>query len=523
MSFPTRISNFHWLGLLVILAVAASVRFVNLSRNSLWMDEFLSMECSSGWARTDLALAGQSTVAPDLISLHNARPWQTIWTSIGSDENHPPIYFILLRFWRVVFGDSPAAIRSLSVIAALAAIALLFAVGVNLHSPGAGLWACLLMALASPQVQQSQDARAYMLVTTACLAAVLALIRIDRLGPTPLRCAALFLAALIAPLMHYMAFASLAAMMIYAIFLMRGSSRKWTVISLLACLGTFAALWAPQVVQQHYRMLDDTQWLVDPPGAHAWLVLQHFCSLPARLFLDLDVVDSRVALFSVAAFALPILLCIRYRQVYLCWIWLMVPVLVALLIDICTGRSSLSMVRYTLAAGPGLYLILGMLAVTSPRMGWLPAAIIAISCAISLPSSYESRFPDYREVSRFIASSGSPTDPVIVANARPVAYLNESLLSISYYLEKQHHPIYLVSRAITPVMKNKLRGTRHFSIIADGSEALNLPIVPGLKLDRADLLVGMGLAGTEDPADHPIHYSPARHIADPSLRLALGL
>jgi uncharacterized membrane protein len=517
------ISWLHVALLSFILLLAAGVRCCNLAAKGLWTDEYLSLECSSGWARSDRELSGRAVVAPDLITLHHAKPWFSIWSSIGNDENHPPLYFMLLRVWRELFGDTPAALRSLSVVASLIAIVLLFALGVEIHSPRAGLWACLLMAVAAPQIEQAQDARAYILVTTACLAAALALVRIDRLGPTWPRCICLFLAALIAPLMHYMAFATLAAMLVYSVVVMRGSARKWAIISLSTCVATFALLWGPHMLQQHYRMIDDTTWLVYGENSHITSVLGDLCSMPVRLFLDLDLLDSPFACLGCVALLLPLVYCRRNRETLLCWIWLVVPVVIGLVIDLSTHRRSLSMIRYTLAAAPGIYLMLGLLAAHMRRVGWIPTAFIAGCCAICIPSDYLSSLPDYREVSRFIARSSKPSDPVVFVASRPDSYSSEGLLSVMYYLAGQNHPLYVLDRAPNAALMQELQKSNHICVISDGATALDRPIVPGLAIDRSEFLAGIAVVGTEDPAAQGARLRLAKFTTDPVLKLALGM
>jgi mannosyltransferase len=489
----------HFLGLLGVLFLAMGIRCYHLGSNSLWTDEYLSLECSSGWARTDMRLAGTASPVPDLINLSNARRWTTIWSSIANDENHPPLYFVMLRGWRAVFGDSPVAIRSLSVAAAGIAIVLLFSIGVLMHSPGAALWACLLMAVASPQIQQSQDARAYMPMTAACLAAALALLCIDRFGVSRRRCAALFLATLVAPMLHYMAFATVGALVVYAVLLMRGLPRRSVLLSISAGLAVYAILWSPAVVSQHYRMMDGTTWLIATPTQNAPSTLQNLCSLPARLFLDLDNVKVPLACLSVTVFFLPLALFRKERYVALWWIWLMVPALTALLIDLLTRRQSLSMIKYTLVAAPAVYLILGIFATRLAHFGWIPAALIAAGCIACVPSAYQTEQPDWRELSKCILQNSRPGDPVIFVNDDPHAYASNCELSVSYYLKDKNRPLYILDRQPTGAILKQLQKARHLCVVGSSDGSLNWANIPGMKLDHAEMLVGMAIVGTEDP------------------------
>jgi uncharacterized membrane protein len=503
----------HLLCLGVILLVAAGLRIYHLDRNSLWGDEFLSLECSSGWARTDADLAGQSTVAPDLVTLHNARPWTNIWSSMALDGNHPPLYFILLRGWREIFGDSVLSIRSLSVMASIVAIVLLFLVVVTIHSPKAALWACALMALATPQIQQAQDARSYTLMIAACLAAALALVRIERFGPTSLRCAGLCAAALLASLLHYMALATLGAMLLYSLIAMRGANRRGAILSLGGALVLYVALWGPAFLMQHYRMVDATQWMVQHQPDHIRTTLQDFLTLPARTFLDLDLdLDQAPGLcLAGVVFLLPLLVMRRQRAVLLWWIWLVVPVAVVLTIDLATSRRSLGLAKYTIVAAPAVFIMLGLLAAQLKHLGWIPAALVAGCCAICLPTTYgPSTLPDWREISTYIAQRSSPNDPVIFVDSHPDKYCADSLLSVTYYMANCKRPLYVLDRRPTGAVLARLMKSNHACIIADDFRALNAPIVPGLTLDQNDFLPGVALVGTIAPPKATFAVSDAR-------------
>src|SRR5947207_2132702 len=103
----------YWLAL--ILIVAAAVRVYGIGDACYWKDEFNSLEVSTGRGLLDMALAVNVELddPPALTTLENAPPWWRIWTSLDRD-NHPPIYFILLRFWRIGAGDGEANVRLMS-------------------------------------------------------------------------------------------------------------------------------------------------------------------------------------------------------------------------------------------------------------------------------------------------------------------------------------------------------------------------------------------------------------------------
>ncbi len=136
----------------MILLLAAALRVHELTRHALWSDEIYTMQSSAGFGLESKRLAGAGLLEPppDLLSLTPQRPWWTLATSLARDDNHPPLYFLLVRAWREVFGDSDAALRGLSVLCSVAAIAFLFDATRHLHDVTTALWAALLMALAMP-------------------------------------------------------------------------------------------------------------------------------------------------------------------------------------------------------------------------------------------------------------------------------------------------------------------------------------------------------------------------------------
>ena len=137
-----------WPWLSVILAVGLVFRVVHLGRKSLWLDEAVS------WRFTHLSQ-------------------RELWTQVL--DTYPPLYYSLLRLWRV-FGDSEAALRSLSVVFGELAIVLTYLLGRQIVNERTGLFAAALVATSTLQLQYSQEARAYELLTAASLMASIGLV-----------------------------------------------------------------------------------------------------------------------------------------------------------------------------------------------------------------------------------------------------------------------------------------------------------------------------------------------------------
>ncbi|MGA2442997.1 MAG: hypothetical protein ABSH08_18750, partial [Tepidisphaeraceae bacterium] len=119
-----------------VLLVAAFFRLAQISAPSLWMDEIWSVEMAMGRGSLHDHLPPNVIHydQPLLTGIDNAAPWWSICTHL-SGVTHPPLYFVVLRWWIDLFGNSAAAIRSLSVIFSLAGIVVFFDLCRFLHGP----------------------------------------------------------------------------------------------------------------------------------------------------------------------------------------------------------------------------------------------------------------------------------------------------------------------------------------------------------------------------------------------------
>ncbi len=134
--------------LLLVLALAAGLRFYNLGSQSLWSDEGNSA-----------ALATRSLVQIAQDAAHDI---------------HPPLYYWLLRLWTTVFGLSEVGLRSLSAVLGTLLVLVIYGLGARLFNRTTGLAAAFIAAIAPFQVYYSQEARMYILVALeGALAALL--------------------------------------------------------------------------------------------------------------------------------------------------------------------------------------------------------------------------------------------------------------------------------------------------------------------------------------------------------------
>src|SRR5260221_2097262 len=144
MSTTTVIKNraFSWVLLVaLIIGLAFTIRVWNLTKESFWADE--------GWT---MLLAKGPTI-PDVV--------QTM-----ANDQHPPLYFVLMHIWIDLAGNSEFTTRFLSLAWSVLGVALIYRLGTDLFSRGAGAAAALMLALADNDTFLAQDARHYTQMAT---------------------------------------------------------------------------------------------------------------------------------------------------------------------------------------------------------------------------------------------------------------------------------------------------------------------------------------------------------------------
>ncbi len=145
-----RLPEAFWLGAVLVLVVVLGV--FDAAGKSLWFDEAISVAVAR-------------------------MPWHDFVRTVTADEANMSIYYLLLRPWIAIGGDGEAWIRLLSVVAAVGAVATLYALARRLFSFPVAIVAALLTAVNGFFVQFSQEARSYVLVAMLVTVATYAFVR----------------------------------------------------------------------------------------------------------------------------------------------------------------------------------------------------------------------------------------------------------------------------------------------------------------------------------------------------------
>ena len=176
--------------IIILLVLGIFFRFVNLDRKIYWMDETYTSLRISGYTESEVAqqlLQEQLLSVEDLHQYQHLNPKKSIVDTVKgiADEEPqlPPLYFILVRFWAQMFGDSVAAIRSFSAFLSVLTFPCIYWLCLELFESSVVGWlACALLAVSPFQLVYAQEARQYSLWTVAILLSSASLLRAMRVN-----------------------------------------------------------------------------------------------------------------------------------------------------------------------------------------------------------------------------------------------------------------------------------------------------------------------------------------------------
>jgi uncharacterized membrane protein len=145
-----RFENSWWI--LPIMVTALALRLINLRGRPLWYDEAFAVL----YAEKPFATMLHGTVAQ---------------VGGAAADVHPLFFYSLLHAWMSIIGQSPMAIRALSVLLGTATVAMVYLLARRLFNDRIG-WAAAAIAAVSPfAIYYSQEARMYALLGFAAVAA----------------------------------------------------------------------------------------------------------------------------------------------------------------------------------------------------------------------------------------------------------------------------------------------------------------------------------------------------------------
>jgi len=223
-----------WGALAGITALAAALRFALIGHQGYWFDE------------------------GNTVLLVHFSPGQMLGL-IPQTESTPPLYYCIAWMWARVFGFAEPGLRSLSALAGVLVVPLLYGAGAKLASRRAGLLAAALAACNPLLVWYSQEARAYSLLVALSAASLWAFAwALER--PTARRVAVWALACALALATHYYALLAVAPEALWLLYRHRRSRTVYVGVAAVVVIG--AAL-LPYALAQNST--GHANWIANAP------------------------------------------------------------------------------------------------------------------------------------------------------------------------------------------------------------------------------------------------------------------
>lgn len=201
------------LTLAALVVAAAALRFWRIGHQSFWYDESFTVM---------------------LLRHHSLGQ---VLGLLPRTELTPPLYYCLLWFWAHVFGYGEVGLRSLSAVAGVATVPVVFAAAAELVSRRAGLVAAALAACNPLMIWYSQEARSYAVLLLLASLSLLAFARIRSLGASRGRMVAWTVAAALTLATHYFGIVAVVPEALWLLWRHRLDRRVLTAVVAVAVVG----------------------------------------------------------------------------------------------------------------------------------------------------------------------------------------------------------------------------------------------------------------------------------------------
>ena len=487
--------------LLAYTLLAFTLRIWQLGAQSLWYDEGVSWYLS---ARLPLG---------DML-------W---WTAT---DIQPPLYYLLLRPWLLLAGESEFALRFPSLIFGVLTVPLMFVVARRLFGPRAGVLAGLLAAAAPLYVWYAQEARMYTLLTfLGLLASYLLLRALDR--PTRRVWLAYTLVSALALYTHYFAAFLLAFHLLYGLLHRRLQAKisnlqpPTSSLLLSQFLAVIAFLpWLPFVFLR--LGADVSYWRgvfkLDEALRHVLIsfsVGESVLEDPARWLTA-----GFVLVFTIAIVALLRRPSAR-RSLLFCILYLLVPVTLILALAAVTPKFN---PRYLMLASPAFYLILA--ASLTQHATRNTQHVLRATCYVFILSAFTyanyNLYTDpaftkasFRDAVRYVKAHKRPDEPVLVCSGHMFPVFTY------YYRADDWTPlpptrILDVNRILTFDVADDLNRAVHRTLRAAGKPGVWLVLWQDEVADPVGFLFKLlGDAGEQVPTDAVLWQVRLRHYRLP--------
>ncbi len=427
--------------LIAVFAVAAALRIGIIGRSGLWADEVFSLAIATGHSLEQPAAISDPKLG-DFVEPEQpvqaeefrrylkhddppAGPARIIRAVLLSDTS-PPLYYLLLYLWTLVFGTTDFALRLFSTACSLACLPWLAGIARRTAGEGAVAPACVLFALSPLAIYYSTEGRMYSLLWLCVVVVTWASLVLHQNGGS-IAVYLLWVAASVAGfLTHY--FFVFPWLAIIALLVIRpGNLTRKHFFSLLLLVSLILLPWYIRIPQSLHSWRITQSWLnwrpghFNRPSAALELVLQFFSGTSNQLWSG-HRTSKAIALILFSLVALAMLWRLRTRALDWSRLLLALPFAAAcagpLVFDLFQHTYTVAVPRYAIAGLPAACLLAALgLTCLQPRVKNTILVLIIVAWAPNVLSIYRTRSRSgsaIREISRAATTNASPSDLILV-------------------------------------------------------------------------------------------------------------
>ena len=496
----TRRDRIAWIAACLILLLALLLRLLYLAAEPLDLDEFWNLQLTSGRGTVHESVSVNQIHRPaSATGLADALPW---WRIPGSLDRvtHPPLFSIALRWWRGAIGEGDASARLLGAILSAITVIPLFAAGRNLHGRCVGLWAAALFAVAGAQIDGAQQIRPYPLLILLGASGVWLLSDIERLGWRWWKGALAAGICLAAVLTHYFAAPLLTALAIEAALRLKRDRLKLAGAGLAAAV-IFCVAWGPMLLRQRAVSREAAFWVANRDAQPVTATLLDALMAPARLFFEPPESARPMAAALVIALAIIVIMAARRRWAeFRLWLLLLAGTIgFTLVLDLANNTSMLRLIRYSLPAGPSVYMIVALLAARRGKLTAfaLPAGL-TIACLVALPGAYNRPNVDFRPMAAYLDRVAGDRNGIVVFHRLPNWTWHAGFQWVTWSHYSRHGPdesprVLFLDEPPPALVMEPLRHAGRFVLVGRAEDRRWLDSIPGARVTSRQEFPGAGV------------------------------
>ncbi len=395
--------------LVSIIVIGSLLRIYHLGTESIWLDEVASIDGSK----------------ESLVS---------VIESSGRLHNVPPLYFVLLHFWMLLFGKGEIAVRSLSAIFGIVSIFVIYKVGCQLFNRKVGLISGFLSAISCYHIYYSQEARAYSLLQLLTLLSFSVFIKIVKTdNKRGFYSVLLLLTNVCLAYTHPYGLFVIISQIVYFLFLWSEYKRlRFWFLGVQVATVAFFSPWIPTFLGRVSKVSEGF-WIDKPSLKHIYGTLKYYASGDTGLSTLSFLVFSILCLIGLISIkrvnggwtpgkllqsvkGLSWNISLEFvEEILLLLLWFSFPITIPFIVS--QFSTPIYTTRYTISASPAFYLLVakGISAFTSRKALLFLVILVSLLTLPGLQHYYSHYMKEqWREIAGFIEHNTRARDVIVI-------------------------------------------------------------------------------------------------------------